>query len=102
MHRNAWKRACAQRLVDKISMEPGEAAATAESLAELEQEVSGEDSDQWDSPTTAADLHIAGMELNTEASYPAPTDPQAYNTAMRTRLSAGRDPFRSINQTDED
>jgi hypothetical protein len=101
MHRNAWKRACAQRLVDKISMEPGEAAATAESLAELEQEVSGDDSDEWDSPTTAADLHIAGMELNTEAAYPAPTDPLAYNTAMRTRLAAGCDPFRSLSSDEE-
>jgi hypothetical protein len=100
MHRNAWKRAAAQRLVDKISMEPGEAAATAASLAELEEMVSGTESDEWESPLRAADLHIAGMELSAEA-VQVPQCPEAYNAAMRTRLSAGRDPFRSISDDEE-
>lgn len=101
MHRNAWKRICAQRLKDKIHMETGEAAATAEALAWLEEKVSGDDPDQWDEPTHAADLHIASLELNRDALYPAPQSPEAYHHALSTRLSYGRDPARMISSDEE-
>jgi hypothetical protein len=101
MHRNAWKRTCAQQLIDKINMEPGEAAATAASLAELEEQVSGNDSNEWESPLLAADLHIAGMELNTESVYSAPQDPGAYHAAMSTRLQAARHPLNQISDDEE-
>lgn len=105
MNKKEWLRTCGARLVSKIGMEPGEAAATAESLAEFEELASGAELSFWDAPEKAADLHIAGMELNRDVmaknAHPAPRDPQAYNASMRTRLSAGRDPFRSLSDDEE-
>lgn len=105
MNKKEWLRHCGARLVSKTGMEPGEAAATALSLAEFEELASGSELSQWDTPEKAADLHIAGMELNRDVmaknAHPVPKDPEAYNEAVRTRLSAGRDPFRSLGQDEE-
>lgn len=61
MTRDQWLNKCAERLRDKIGMEPGEAAAYAIMLHDQQVSDNGRDPEGWDTPEEAADDEIACM-----------------------------------------
>lgn len=62
MNKKQWLRDCAQQFINKASMDTGEAAAAAESCAELEELTNGAEIDLWDKPTTAANQWLASAK----------------------------------------